>query len=292
MLALDVDVEKVGQRMFRRLVDDLKSLETNGIEVRGHHFGVNVSAIAGDNLGSHWLGGFVTNFSTVPHMCRYCTLNKSDFDRGCLWATTSQLRTVDSYNDALAELANGNVKVCAGIKFNSIFNNLTSFHVCNPGLPPCVAHDLFEGVVCYDVPLFLKSLIHDVSKSKNQKQFSLATLNKRLECFELHGADSAVRPPLLKSSFDRLSGTASQNWCLLRITPLLIEYIVETDNAVYQVLLLLRSVIELVMAPRISIGQVAEMRVLIEDYLTGRRCLFFFMFHCVQNIILCHTTLS
>lgn len=85
MLAMDVDLGKVGQRMFRRLVDDLKASETDGISVNAHQFHVIVPAIARDNLGSHWLGGFVTNFSSVSHMCRYCTVTRVEFTRSvCL----------------------------------------------------------------------------------------------------------------------------------------------------------------------------------------------------------------
>jgi hypothetical protein len=55
MLAMEA---KVGQRMFRRVVDDLRSLEKVGISIGEHKFRVIAPAITGDNLGSHWLGGF------------------------------------------------------------------------------------------------------------------------------------------------------------------------------------------------------------------------------------------
>jgi hypothetical protein len=61
---------------------------------------------------------------------------------------------------------------------------------------------------------------------------------------------------------------------MLRITPLLISDAVDIADEVYQALLLLRSVVELVMAPSLSVGQVAEMKVLIEDYIERRRRLF------------------
>lgn len=42
-----------------------------------------------------------------------------------------------------------------GIKFNSVFKKLDHFHVCNPGLPPCLGHDLFEEVVTYDLKIYI-----------------------------------------------------------------------------------------------------------------------------------------
>lgn len=55
---------------------------------------------------------------------------------------------------------------------------------------------------------------------------------------------------------------------------MLIEDLVDTGTAAYQALLLLRSVTELVMAPSISVGQVAYMNVLIQDYLSKRYSLY------------------
>ena len=33
-----------------------------------------------------------------------------------------------------------------GVKFNSVFNELVSFLVCAPALPPCLGHDVSESV--------------------------------------------------------------------------------------------------------------------------------------------------
>ena len=64
MLAMEADLSKLDQRMFRKVVDDLRSLETDGNSIGEHKFRVIVPAITGDNLSSHWLGGFVTNFTS------------------------------------------------------------------------------------------------------------------------------------------------------------------------------------------------------------------------------------
>jgi hypothetical protein len=274
LLALETDVAKVGQRIFRRLVDDLKELESIGLEVSGCRFKVVVPAIAGDNLGSHWLGGFTTSFSNGPHSCRYCTITNKQLRKGHLSATYSQLRTVESYSESLRKLSAEDLIVHDGVRYNSIFNNLASFHVCNPGLPPCVAHDLFEGVVSYDLPLFLKALVKEQIGSNHLNKLSVPVLNNRLLGFNYLGCDALVKPPQLKKGLKRLSGSATQNWCLLCIIPLLIADLTDNESDVYQALLLLRSVCELIMAPSISLGQVAEMKVLIEDYIERRSCLF------------------
>lgn len=55
------------------LMKDLQDLETNGIVLPdGHVCRVILRAIAGDNLGSHNIGGFLENFSGSRYFCRYC----------------------------------------------------------------------------------------------------------------------------------------------------------------------------------------------------------------------------
>ena len=268
MLANETDVDRAGQRIFKPLVDDLKVLEKEGIEISGERWLVKLAAIAGDNLGSHWLGGFTTNFSSSEYMCRFCTLTRTEFDSGCIVATKSQMRTPDSYNAAVAELnCDEELETVAGIKHQSAFNQLQHFHVCSPGLPPCVAHDLFEGIVCYDLPLCLKYFV-------KLKLFTVKQLNMRIEHLKLYGSDAKVRPAALSEKLVRLSGSASQNWCLLRFIPLLIYDLVNCTDEIYLLIMLLRSVVELVMAPVLSVGQISYMKVIIEDYLDKRRKFF------------------
>ena len=95
---------------------------------------------------------FVDSFGT----CRYCLMTKSDFDSGPTSISECVICTPDSYNCSVVDLADSDALVVQGVKFESTFNRLKSFHVYSPGLPPCLAHDLFEGVVAYDLPLSLK----------------------------------------------------------------------------------------------------------------------------------------
>ena len=76
-------------------------------------------------------------------------MNSSKFER----------RSISNYNAAVQEVEITDANDCYGNKFNSIFIQLEYFHVCLPGLPPCLGHDLFEGVISYDLALFLKYFI-------------------------------------------------------------------------------------------------------------------------------------
>lgn len=79
----------------------------------------SVCFIAGDNLGSHGIGGFNENFSTVDYFCRYCTVTSKDFHSDPL--KTSSERNSLNYNEALSILSrDDSLHSVSGIKFDSI----------------------------------------------------------------------------------------------------------------------------------------------------------------------------
>jgi hypothetical protein len=65
-------------KIFERLVADLKDIEEQGLQIDSNDSGNKVLGsvlfFLGDNLGSHCIGGFSENFSTQPYMCRYCRI--------------------------------------------------------------------------------------------------------------------------------------------------------------------------------------------------------------------------
>ena len=99
---------------------------------------------------NHAIGGFTENVSIVAHLCRYCPITFEQFlQEPCHVGT---VRTVEKYKSALQQLdqAPDRVKHVEGLTFDSEFNSLSYFHVCQPGLPPCLGHDLFEGIISFD----------------------------------------------------------------------------------------------------------------------------------------------
>lgn len=139
LLCVENDFKLFGERkVLQRLIDDLKMLEkgflNNGITVKA-----NVFCICGDNLGSHLIGGFSQNFSTSDAMCRYCVIKRSH------WKS-------QEYPNLDAPHFTPNLfrqEIEPNLISKPIFNELENFHTSS-GLPPCLAHDLFEGVAAYD----------------------------------------------------------------------------------------------------------------------------------------------
>jgi len=79
LLGKEADCRHFGDdKVFGRLISDLKDLEANGIQV-ANDIGVKglVVCIAGDILGSHYIGGFVESFC-AEYMCRYCLATRCE----------------------------------------------------------------------------------------------------------------------------------------------------------------------------------------------------------------------
>jgi hypothetical protein len=227
-----------------------------------------VVAIIGDNLGSHGIGGFVENFSTCDYICRYCDCSRSDWIadgtvQGCF-------RTKQSYCAAIDTLTK--TPECTEhhrIKAQSVFNSLQYFHVCQPGLPPCLAHDLFEGVVAYDLALMIRYFVRTV------KWFTYDLLNSRIKQFPYQGSDAKSKPCEVQLSGLRLGGQAAENWTLPRLFGLITDGLVkDVADPVWQLYLNLCDVVALVSALQIDLGQVSLMTTLIGDYLESRLKLF------------------
>jgi len=154
-----------------------------------------------------------------------------------------------------------------GIKRDSVFNQLTSFHVTT-GLPPCIGHDLFEGVICYDLALCLNYFV-------KAGWFTYEIINGRIQQFEYTGSDAANKPAEVPASGNRLGGQAIQNWILLRFLPLIIgDKLMNKGDAIWQFVLLRIQMTALICASRLSHAQVAYMKLLIDEYLHARYVLF------------------
>ena len=268
MLCRDTDLTRFGPHtVFEVLINDLRSLEMNGLTFNSNFFPVRLMCFLGDNLGSHWLGGFSTNFSTNNFICRYCLVEK-DCDNIFSLASTAEIRTPANYNtDAECAANEGNEAPIRGVVRHSLFNALNFYHVCLPGLPPCLGHDMFEGVIQYDLALLLKEL------SKGTPDMSIDYLNDAIKVFKFKRSDACDKPGLI-SKGPGIGGHAVQNWCLLRLLPFLLFGVVDVSSECWKLLLLFREVVELVCAPKLSQAQVLYLNRLVHVYVEERADLF------------------
>lgn len=267
LLCTEQDFKYFGhERVFSKMFSDLRELEDNGLVTSsGHTVQATVLCIVGDNLGSHCIGGYAENFSTSSHCCRYCLAPRQDMDKV---SVKFPVRTVESYKEAVQLIQDGETSV-NGVKFDSLFNGLQYFHVCQPGLPPCIGHDIFEGVVAYDLAIYIQYFV------KVKKWLTYQQLNRQIKQFKYLGSDASSVPSEVSERGIKVGGQAAENWCLLRLLPIIIgDRIKDTQDQVWQLVIMLKEVVELVCAPKISAGQVSFLQVHIQEYLETRQYLF------------------
>lgn len=269
LLCPEKNIKQFGwAKVFSEMLVDLKDLEENGIPTSDKTVKGALYCIAGDNLGSHSIGGFIENFSCSEYLCRYCEITRHEFQSVDPNACGPQ-RTPEGYDSAVADLQAQDSAHIKGIKVNSVFNDLKYFHVCQPGLPPCIGHDIFEGVLSYDVALYLKYFV------KTKKWFTYSLLNRRINQFKYKGSDALTKPSAVNPEIGKLSGQAVQNWNFLRLLPVLIgDKVQHADDEVWQLTLQLKDIVDMICAQNISSSQVAYLDILIQEYLECRKCLF------------------
>ena len=265
-LCIEKDLKEFGvQKVYQTLIDDLKTLETTGLDMGEEEplLGT-VVAVLGDNLGSHGLGGYVESFSAT-HSCRYCLVSRTELLESDM-PIKGQVRTPENYNTALAEAHAGGLTHFHGVKQDSVLNQLRYYHVAQPGMPPCLAHDLFEGVVSLDLPLIINVLI------KEKKWLTYSQLNERIAKFPYQGADALDKPCPLSESYTHITGHAVQNWVFLRLLPLILHPFVQNKaDPLWGILLKLKEIVEMVCTPNITELDVAYLQVCIEEYLFDRK---------------------
>lgn len=253
-------------KLFARMLSEVRELEEHGLVTSsGHVVRATVLSIVGDNLGSHCIGGYTENFSTSLYCCRYCLVPKDKLEN----VTQSfPARTVENYKDAVQLLQDSEAADVNGIKFDSVFNCLKYFHVCQPGLPPCIGHDLFEGVVAYDLAIYLRHFV------KVKKWFTYTQLNRRIMQFVYQGSDASSSPCQVSEKGKKIGGQAAENWCLLRLLPVIIGDKIDPQDPTWQLVISLKELVELVCAPKITTAQVAYLNVLVVEYLETRKEMF------------------
>ena len=169
-----VDAKHYGlETIIRQIVDDLKVLEVDGVDVNTSVYSGKLRAalaqVVGDNLGVYGVLGFTESFS-ANYACRHCKVHKTVLRTRCV-ADRDLERNEQNYEEDVAL----NSLPDTGIK-ESILNELQAFHVTNNDAPD-IMHDLLEGVCAWELKLVIRELIRT-------GKFTLAILNDRLTSYD------------------------------------------------------------------------------------------------------------
>lgn len=239
------DVKAYGfDKILQPLLRDLQTLEQQGVYV--HKLGTflkgTVQCVVADNLAAHSMAGFIENFSG-DYCCRFCTASRKDFQTSEVRAGNFTLRTAEEHQGHVKHALESNVNV-VGVKKACVFSDSLNYFNVTTGYPPDLAHDLFEGIVPVELAECFAVLI-------SKKILSLDRLNELIHSFPYKWSDKTNRPQLVPQTFasrTSVGGNAHENWCLLRLLPLIIGHLVPEDEPVWLMILDLKDIVELVLS--------------------------------------------
>ncbi len=249
--------------VLKPFLTDLKTLHDEGIEVR--FAGRNevwkgaLLAFLADNLAAHELGGFKESFSFARRFCRSCLTDKIK-SQSHFRESQFVIRDRESHSKLCSRLSDpdgSSISVEFGINRCSSLDSLSEFSVVE-NMPHDIMHDLFEGVIPYELKLLLRYCI-------NESYFNLPTLNHRLSAFDFGYSEIGDRPASIESE-QKLRQTASQMWLLARIFPLLVGDLIPRGNSNWDCLLKLLKICEICTAPVLSADSAAYLEILVEEH--------------------------
>lgn len=261
LLFNSIDKDTYGlKKIFEPLLDDLRFLETKGIEVE---IGGQITTLFGtvciltaDNLACHTLGGFVESFS-ANRFCRYCMVDKQmaqqEFDDDRL-----EMRNKDNYQLHVSEKN----PAATGVKEDSCLNTLKYFHITeHVGVD--VMHDLLEGVAPLEIKLMLQQFIYV------EELFTLEQFNDRIVSTDYGYSNEKNKPNViinLRTADNPVKQTASQMWCLLIFLPMLIGDFVSHDSQHWKLYVMLRDICDIAFAPVVTKGMAILLKQLTIDH--------------------------
>lgn len=256
--------------VFRKVIEDINDISENGLKININGKEITLffqcTLVLGDNLGLNSTCGFHENFVKVPY-CRICTADHNL----CKTMCQEMPELIRSENDYEKELDDENKKESA-VKEKCVFNNIRYFHITRNRTNDMM-HDLFEGMSDYSLSDNLTALIY------KDKLFSLDDLNERIVDFKYGDFDSKPRP--LNEHYKgserkiRIKQSAAESMCLIRYLPVMIgDLIPDRNNKYWQVILTLRKIVDILLAPRFRKQNLWYLKYLIETHHSMYKALF------------------
>ena len=127
-------------------------------------------------------------------------------------------------------------------------------------MPPCITHDLFEGVIAYDLVAIMQKFVP-------KKWFTLEYFNHIIRSFSYNHEDK-ISKLLVVGNWNKLSENACQIWCLLCLLPFLIgDQIQDYSNPRWCMVLKLHQIVEIICAPALNAVDISCLNIYIREYI-------------------------
>lgn len=255
------DIKKFGNdACLAYLINNINEIESTGISLNTMNGIVNVrfilGLVVGDNLGINSICDFSKSFSS-SFFCRFCKTPKSETHRMAI-QDDKYMRNLENYRTDVD-------KHCfeeTGIVEDSCLNKIHSFHVVE-NYAVDIMHDLFEGICHYDVCRIFQYYIDKV------KILTLDTLNFRKQSFNYGSIEIGnLSRPITSDHIKRckLKMTASEMKAFIHLLPLMIGDLIPENDNVWEFLLLLLQIINLLLRNEYSIEDITLLRHLIYEH--------------------------
>lgn len=138
------------------------------------------------------------------------------------------------------------------------------YHVCNPGLPPCIDHDLLEGIIPFDLRLIINYFTANKNITLDFLNLSLSSLRKK---FKLHLSFPKIEKKSLK-----VPGNANEIFHILILFPyVMLGKLTNFEDPVWKFYTAMIDMCSLIFAPVMSKGQTTFLVHFINVYMQCRK---------------------
>ncbi|XP_077484491.1 uncharacterized protein LOC144094406 [Amblyomma americanum] len=269
LLVEDKHVKTYGMAaILAPLLEDIHSLESDGVFVNESRVKGSIFVFTGDNLSTHRIGGFQQSFSH-GRIRRFCMALHHEITYKYLESDFS-LRTPAGHQHHINMLN-------AGLPTGPLYGVKQACAITSQGFNPTqhfptdVMHDMHKGVI----PFVLK---HIISSLISQGFFSLDQLNKSIAHWRYDPRETRNKPEAIQKQFLQgkatMKGSPSENFCLFRHLASFVGEFVPLDDEIWHLYLLLREIMDIIMCPEISVSLIAYLQRKIHFFLLDFKALF------------------
>ncbi|XP_011866318.1 PREDICTED: uncharacterized protein LOC105561171 [Vollenhovia emeryi] len=150
-----------------------------------------------------------------------------------------------------------------GLKEECVFHDIPSYHMTE-NYSVDELHDGREGLCNVDMIHILRNLIDG-----KYKCFNLEFLNNRMLMFDYGSKQSSNKPPCISTDHlkkKKLKMTGSEILCFVRLFGVIVGDLVYEDNPYWQLYLLMRQILDIILAKRLSKGSISRLKILIQEH--------------------------
>ena len=249
--------------IFERLINTMNNLREKGIKInignKLYEVLFQTTLVIADNMGANSIFGYAESF-TANFFCRFCpvcsdkTKYQCEEDPNCIRNPENYASDVEK-NDFHE----------TGIKQACIFDKIIGYSsTSSPSAD--IMHDCIEGSLNYSSRNVIYSLIY------KDEAFSMKELNLRIGSFDYNEVEKSNKPPFIDEVYLKsnplLKMSAAESLCFISNLGLLIGDLVPRGNKYWQLYIVVKKILSIIMVPCVTKSTVSTLKNLIQEHHT------------------------